>query len=70
MDRETNNDIELLAIRIDKRMNLVEEKEMIEHLPNDTSPMLRETKELKDIAKIGELARAKVILEFQSSLLN
>ena len=53
-----------------KMMNLVEEKEIIEHLPNDTSPMLRETTELKDIAKIRELTRAKMMLEFQSSLLD
>jgi hypothetical protein len=51
-------------------MNLVENKEKSEHLPDDTSPMLRETKELKDIAKIRELTRAKMMLEFQSSLLD
>ena len=55
---------------IDKSMKLVEEKEKSEHLPNDTSPMLRETKELKRITKIRELTRAKVMLEFQPSLLD
>jgi hypothetical protein len=42
-----------------KLMNFVDDKEMSEHLPNDTSPMLRETTELKDVAKIRELPGRK-----------